>query len=339
MRKRKSLSLVQSYKKHKEEILGRMRLFLLLCGLLSIFIGFEKAAYIKDFFTLEKVFALQSEQEILPSLSPTPSLSDTISTPSATTPVSSESPIFDITTITSATPTPTPTIPAAQPQEEFCLDVPMLIYHHVQPLDEAAALGHAQLTVDSYYFEEQMKYLVDNGYHTISSDQVVAALQNRQQLPEKSIVVTLDDGYDDWYTYVFPIAKKYNVTIDLMIPPGLINTPGYLTWEQLKEMSAHPLFHIYNHTLSHASLGETDRATIEREVMIANAQLEETLGKKINIFVFPYGEFGPTAIEFLKEKGFVGAISTIEGTIQCDSYIMTLHRTHIGNAPLDMYGF
>ncbi|MBI5122828.1 hypothetical protein HZA75_03130 [Candidatus Roizmanbacteria bacterium] len=55
-------------------------------------------------------------------------------------------------------------------QNGYCIYVPMLTYHHIQPEAEAKVQGHAQLTVDSGIFDSQMSYLVANGYHTISSD-------------------------------------------------------------------------------------------------------------------------------------------------------------------------
>jgi len=317
-------------------------LFFLTC-LLFLFVIVEKFSFLKSLIkpiSIEKVFAVQEIKDssflLSPTLTPTPSVI----------------PLFDTDSLTVATPTPRPK--ADQPlaetptkqvllnsgsQRDFCLNVPMLLYHHVQPLAEAKEQGHAQLTVDSGIFDEQMQYLVSNGYNTISSDQVVNALLAHHQLPAKSIVVTLDDGYDDAYNYSFPIAKKYNVNLDWMVPSGLLGNPGYMTWDQLKEAAGNSLIHIYNHSWSHAALGNVDTAKLDQEVMVSNQQLESSLGKKITLFTYPYGTFSETTIAYLKEHGFIGGISTINGTQQCESYIMTLHRTHIGNAPLSSYGF
>src|SRR5256885_6355801 len=120
--------------------------------------------------------------------------------------------------------TPTPTIPLPENTifngNDFCLNVPVILYHHIEPLNLAQQEGHAQLAVDSSIFDEQMAYLAQKGYNTISAEQLISALLSHQQLPEKSIVVTLDDGYVDWYDYAFPVAKKYHVTLNLMIPAG-----------------------------------------------------------------------------------------------------------------------
>lgn len=328
----------RSYKKTKIQIGSQIRMLFFLLGILSLFVISEKFSFFTSLIKpigVEKVFAVQDIKDSSFLLSPTPVLPEDKSTPSAL-------PLFDVNSLTAATPTPTlepKQVLAVEAQNDFCLNVPILLYHHVQPLDEARALGHAQLTVDSGIFDEQMAYLVAQGYTTISSDQVVSALLAHQQLPQKSIVVTLDDGYDDAYNYSFPIAKKYNINLDWMVPSGLLNNPGYMTWDQLKDASQNSLIHIYNHSWSHAALGDVDNAKLDQEVVLSNQQLESGLGKKISVFTYPYGTFSTSTINYLKEHGFVGGISTINGTQQCESFIMTLHRTHIGNAPLSSYGF
>lgn len=246
-------------------------------------------------------------------------------------------------------PTVTPTvkpqviIPAVQANEkkvnDFCLNVPVLFYHHVEPLAIAQQSGHAQLTVDSDYFDKQMAYLNASGYRSLSADELVDALINHRGLPAKSIVVTFDDGYDDNYNYAFQILKKYNIAGNFMIPTGLVENKGYMTWGQLKEMAGNPLMHIYNHTWSHASLGGASKDKIEYEITTANKQLEDNLGKRVTIFTYPYGSYNQLVIDVLKERGFTAAFSTINGTMQCQSYIFALRRTNIGNAPLSSYGF
>ncbi len=233
-------------------------------------------------------------------------------------------------------------IPVARAEEnianDFCLNVPVLFYHHIKPLSIAQQLGHAQLTVDSDLFDKQMAYLSTQGYHFLSADDLADALMNHRNLPEKSILVTIDDGYDDNYVYAFQILKKYNAVGNFMIPAGLIENKGYMTWNQLKEMVGNPLMHIYNHTWSHAFLGGVVKDKIEFEISTANKQLEDNLGKHISIFTYPYGSFNQLVIGILKENGFTAAFSTINGSMQCESYIFALRRINIGNAPLSSYG-
>lgn len=224
----------------------------------------------------------------------------------------------------------------------FCLYVPVLMYHHIQPLADANANGEASLTVDDKIFDSQMSYLVSNGYTTLSADQLVDALRNKTQLPNKSILVTLDDGYEDNYKFAYPIFQKYNIKANLMIPTGLLGIHGtlnYLSWDELKRMTGSGLVFAYDHTWSHFSMSGGDEQKDQYEILTAKQQLEQNLGKPVNIFVYPYGSETPFVISLLQKDGFTGAFSTIPGTTQCDSFIMTLHRTRIGNASLSAYGF
>ncbi len=219
----------------------------------------------------------------------------------------------------------------------FCLNVPILMYHHIQPETLAKQKGQTSLTVDAGTFENQMKYLAGRGYQTISADQLAQALINHQKLG-RSIVLTFDDGYADFYTYAYPIITKYHLIANLMIATGLLQNPDYLTWQQLKDLNSSGIVFAYDHTWSHRNLGSASTDIISREVLTAKSQLQANLGKPVDIFAYPYGSENQTVINFLKTNGFIAALSTFSGQVQCDSFLMTLHRTRIGNSALSAYG-
>ena len=220
----------------------------------------------------------------------------------------------------------------------FCLNVPVLMYHHVQPQNIATEKWQTALNVDTTVFESQMTYLTNSGYQTINLDQLAQALLNHQQLPPKSIALTFDDSYRDFYTFAFPIIKKYNLRANLFISTGLVENSDYLTWSQLKEMVSSNQVFAYNHTWSHANMASVPQAKMESEVQTAQKQLVDYLGTNPKIFAYPYGTENSTIINVLRENGFIAALSTIPGQVQCDSFIMTLHRTRIGNSTLAAYG-
>lgn len=220
----------------------------------------------------------------------------------------------------------------------FCQRAPILMYHHIEPADLAQKEKHGWLTVYPDYFEKQMSYLASSGYTAISVDQLVAALIGHTNLPAKSVIITMDDGYSDIYTYAYPVLQKYRLVTNLMIPTGLLENPGYLTWGQLKEMVNSGLVYAYDHTWSHLSLGNATKERIQYEISTGKKQLEDHLDKTVNIFAYPYGSETNQVIEILRSNGFVAALSTIPGYWQCDSFIMSLHRTRIGNTSLSFYG-
>jgi len=225
-----------------------------------------------------------------------------------------------------------------QSGSEYCLNVPVLMYHHIQPYNLAKERGQTSLTVDSVVFDQQMSYLASGGYTSISADELANALKTHSALPPKPIVITMDDGYKDNFEYAFPVVQKYGLVANIMIPTGLMENPGWLTWNDLKTMVDSGRFFAYDHTWSHVALAGASDEKIQTEVMTAKKQLEDHLGKTVNVFAYPYGSENSKVVDILRQNGFSAAFSTIPGKTQCDSFIMTLHRTRVGNGSLTSYG-
>lgn len=238
--------------------------------------------------------------------------------------------------------TPYPTVkatPTPRPLTGFCLRVPVLYYHHIQPEAVAKQLGQTSLTVDNGIFDQQMAYLIANGYTPIWANELVNALITHTPIPGKPIVISMDDGYADNYTFALPILEKYHIKVNLMLSSGLVGSnPDMLTWSMVSAMNSSGLYYFTNHTWSHWPISRGPQSKINYEIDTAQAEIEQHTGQTVNIFTYPYGSFNANAISTLQKKGYIGAFSTIPGFYQCDSFIMTLHRNHMGNAPLYEYG-
>lgn len=226
----------------------------------------------------------------------------------------------------------------------YCLNVPVLMYHHVSPNADAVARRITALNVDNGAFDLQMGYLASHGYSAVTAEQLINALRSHSGLPPKSVVITLDDGYVDNYTYAYPTLKKYGLKATIMVATGLLGintaTNSYFTWDQLREMVNSGVISVGDHTWSHYPLGTGSGEKNQFEIMTAKQQLEQNLGKTVTVFTYPYGagKSTPWVIDLLKKDGFTGAYSTIGGTMQCDSYIMALHRNRVGNSLFPGYG-
>ncbi len=225
-----------------------------------------------------------------------------------------------------------------QAQSGYCISVPVLLYHHIRPQKEAALKGQSSLNVDPEFFDLHMKYLAEHGYNTISAPILINALLSRSLLPPKSILITIDDGYKDAFTYGLQILQKYNITANFMIATGLIGGEDSMSWDDISILKQSGLAYFVNHTWSHYAVSAGSINKIRQEIQIGRKQLEENTGQLVNTFAYPYGSFSNNAISILQNEGFSGAFSTIPGFLQCDSFIMTLHRNHVGNAPLSSYG-
>lgn len=229
-------------------------------------------------------------------------------------------------------------VPSPTPYTGYCLYIPILFYHHVQTQSQATEKGQTALSVDNTTFDQQMAYLASSGYTTLTADALVQALLTKSPLPPKSVLVTLDDGYRDNYDYAFPILKKYNIMANIMLSAGLVEGSDFLTWGQIEEMSRSGRVYFTNHTWSHFALPQGSDQKIKDEVVNAKTLIEKHIQNPLTTLTYPYGSFDDRVIRILQELGIKGAFSTIPGSYQCDSFVMSLHRTRIGNASLSSYG-
>lgn len=138
------------------------------------------------------------------------------------------------------------------------------------------------------------------------------------QLGEKNICLTFDDGYYNFYAYVYPLLVKYNIKAVLAIPTKFIldNTDienkkrlsvyhddawdcykqaPFCTFEELKEMSESGYVKIASHTHSHANLINCNN--ISEELLLPKKILEEKLGIVCDTFMFPYGKYNAEAVK------------------------------------------
>jgi peptidoglycan/xylan/chitin deacetylase (PgdA/CDA1 family) len=171
--------------------------------------------------------------------------------------------------------------------------VPILVYHVLSPTTRSS------MTVTPERFESQVKWLKENGYTVIPLKQLVSYLQGREvNLPAKPIVITADDGWKSDYTYMYPIARKYNIPITLFIYPGTISEgKNALTWDQLKELMRTGLFDIQDHTFTHPNFKQTQKHMsqeayakfVYKELFNSKKTLEEKLGIKVDYLAWPFG--------------------------------------------------
>ncbi len=222
----------------------------------------------------------------------------------------------------------------------FCMNVPVLTYHHVEPQAQAIAEGHPDLNVDIPLFDSQMQYLVQRGYAFINAEDLATALIKHQRLNRKTVVVTFDDSYDDFYTNAFPIIQKYHIVTSMMFVTGHAPRPdpGYMSWQNLLDTVNSGLVFAYDHTWSHANLAQTSETQATFEILTAKQQLEDKLKKPVVIMAYPYGAYNQSIVTIAKNNGIIAAYSTISSTLQCDSYLFALRRLTITNKPLASYG-
>lgn len=209
--------------------------------------------------------------------------------------------------------------------------VPILCYHRLADRCESSLCMTASL------FEEQMRYLKENGYQVISMADLEDFLGYRRAIPSKAVVINLDDGYRSTYDIAYPILKRYGFKAGLFIYTDFIGaSSNSLTWEQLQEMRAEG-FEIGSHSLSHSDLtkkrpGESDEEHKERtrkELFKSKEILDEKLGQNTTYFAFPYGEYNHQVLSMCEEAGYRLALSVTRGGNPFFSDPLVLRRDQI----------
>jgi peptidoglycan/xylan/chitin deacetylase (PgdA/CDA1 family) len=226
--------------------------------------------------------------------------------------------------------------------------VPILCYHRVLP-EFIEDVNDPIYTVLPEQFESQMDFLAQEGFHTLSLTEFAATARGLRPLAKRSVLVTFDDGYADNYAVAWPIAKKFNVTLNLFIctayqgqPHPLIMTRnGYrllsdfsrleagppdlashikkfpelwrsLTWQELAIMRDDGV-EIALHSHAHRDFALLDPRELAQEITTGIDIFTKELGYRPKFFALPYGGYytsTPAVLEILKGFGLEFIFST-----------------------------
>jgi poly-beta-1,6-N-acetyl-D-glucosamine N-deacetylase PgaB len=239
--------------------------------------------------------------------------------------------------------------------------VPILMYHHLvtqENIKNNPDLAKNGSVISVEKFTEQMKYLHENSFNTITLQELTNFIEGKTQLPPKPVVLTFDDGYESNYTLAYPVLKKYNhkATINIVVRSTEKPIAGglpHLTWEQMREMQESGLISIQSHTYDlHKYLpvnksGKKKPAVVS-PIWLKDAEREETqeeyqkrlqedfsrsknvienkLGTKVNVLCFPYGVYNDTALEIADGLGYEIYLTIKKGYNTASTSLKELYR-------------
>lgn len=198
--------------------------------------------------------------------------------------------------------------------------VPVLCYHNVLSKEELEiAKEDAAWSIDVENFEEEMKYLHDSNYKTLTMQEFCEWKEGKKEVPFKSVLVTFDDGLLSNYHYALPILKKYNINATIFVigkasedlgddENKWANTPNsYITKKQIEEIKRdYPNIELYSHTYG------MHRKIRGKEAVhcYTKEQMKEDIGKyekymgKTEYIAYPFGAVNKDFVDVLKENGY-----------------------------------
>lgn len=197
------------------------------------------------------------------------------------------------------------------------VSIPILMYHEV-------AEGPDCLWVSTQDFHDQMKYLNDNGYQTITLSQAVELLKGHYDTSRK-VVLTFDDGYDSFYANAWPILQEFNQQATIFIISGLVGKPGYMSWEQIKVLADNNI-EIGGHTKTHPLLPELTASQAADEILGAKSDMESRLDLNTTMFCYPTGKYNQQIVEQVKAAGYEAAVTMVQRRASSKDDILLLPR-------------
>jgi len=198
-------------------------------------------------------------------------------------------------------------------------------------------------------FREQLEYLKNNEYTVITLQQLLQFLQGEIKLPERSVVITIDDGYRSVYENAWPVLREYGYpfTVFLYVKATENRHSDYMTWEQVREMKNAGV-DFQNHGFAHEHMAfmppgmdvHDYRAWIRADLAASTKILSEELDERPRFFAVPYGEYNEIVLDEIRSFGYEAIILQDPGSVSSDTNPLAIPREPIlGNEWASMEHF
>jgi len=184
--------------------------------------------------------------------------------------------------------------------------VPVLCYHAIREIQKGDGPDQKAYSVSPENFALQMKALHDNGYTTVTPDELHDFYTSKKPLPEKPIVITFDDGRKDHFTIGAAELDKYGFKGVFYIMTVSLGRKNYMTRDDVKALSAKGHI-IGSHTWDHHRVTGYQGDDWELQIKKPKRQLEELTQKQVTSFAYPNGVWNAAAADSLKANGFTTA--------------------------------
>ena len=207
------------------------------------------------------------------------------------------------------------------------------MYHSIS--EHVGNEKHNKWRVKPQDFEKQMNWFYKNNWKSFT----ISELSKLDEIPEKSFVITFDDGYEDNYLNAFPILKKYNFKATIYLVPNQKtnyweekNTSvlsNLLNEKQILEMQNSGLIEFGSHTLSHVNLSTINDEQLLNELKKSKEEVEKITNQECEAFAYPYGKFDDKIVQAVKNVGYKNATVVKRGLFEQNDDIFTIKRVGI----------
>ena len=191
---------------------------------------------------------------------------------------------------------------------DIASDISILLYHSIAPFELSG------VWVPKMRFEKQIRWLFENQFKCIKPED----LFDENHFPN-SVLITFDDGYDNFHENGLPVLLKYGFTATIFVVShyaGKMNTwdagitrRTHMGWEKLREFSRLG-FEIASHTHTHPDLTKISGEKIQKELEFSKKMIEDKIGKPVKFLSYPFGRHSKLVRDCAKELGYTACFSS-----------------------------
>lgn len=205
---------------------------------------------------------------------------------------------------------------------KYC--VPILMYHSISENLFGKLHPYHHINTPVSIFAMQMKWLRREGYRTIGLPELLGEFEVNRDL-NKTVVLTFDDGYQDFYTAAFPLLKQCGFAATVFLATDRIRDSAlrvegadYLTWNEVRELHSEGIA-FGSHSVTHADLRSLVPEQIDYELGFSKETIEQRLGAPVESFSYPFalpeedGDFIRYLADTLENAGYTNGVSSTIG--------------------------
>lgn len=219
--------------------------------------------------------------------------------------------------------------PAPETDEPDLVSYPLVLEYH-----QIATVAHSDIDVSLENFKWELDWLQDHNYKTLTLRKFIRCMDKHLPLPEKSVLITFDDGYQGVYRYALPELRKRYMHATLFLTTGSIgkkdkNYPR-ITTDQIQKLSRDYLVDLGSHTVNHDELSKLSPDKCRYELQHSKAVLEDLTGKPCVALAYPYGDFNQQVLAATQAAGYQVAFAGYDDAIASHLKRYTIPRIYVG---------
>ncbi len=201
--------------------------------------------------------------------------------------------------------------------------LPIVMYHHLS--NNPKSLGDYVISVSQ--LENDLKYLRENGYETVSTDQLIKAKEGKEKLPKKPCMITFDDGFESTYAYALPLLKKYKMCAVVSIMGKETQkysdlsdhnlAYSYMNWDCVKAADKSGILEVQCHTnamhelwprrgcsRNYGESREQYESALKADIEAFQDKFKSVTGHTTTALALPFGSYSDDTIEIMHSFGF-----------------------------------